>query len=112
MSVAQLLAKHGTDGTFHRLEKTATATGASTETHVPDASTVRVWAQPISSQKADERGVKNVLTSHLVYVEADPGVLQEGDKIVTSADTFIVLSAPQDQAGLGRVFLIECVQET
>jgi hypothetical protein len=67
----------------------------------------RAAVQPMRPQKSQEYGIEAGVTAYAVYLASDPG-LGAGDRVVWRGKTLEVLGPAQDQAGLGRVFMVPC----
>jgi hypothetical protein len=63
--------------------------------------------QPMRPQKSQEYGIEAAAGAVAVYLATDPG-LGAGDQVVWQGRTLEVLGPAQDQAGLGRVYMVPC----
>ena len=117
MSIATMICKAGQSLAVERPQTTPDATGApAVSGHVPIATGVFCWRQPVSSHLAELYSRRGLTISHRIYVAAELDV-QAGDLLIlTLADGTEVrhksLGAPVDAAGLCRLWRLDAEQRS
>jgi hypothetical protein len=113
MSIATMIARSGQKLDLERATKTRTFTGGRSNTWAIVAMQIPCWKQPVSSDilRRYERNTIDVDTT--VYVGQFLGI-KTGDRIRVYSDSessYLVVEGVRDQAGLGRLWALDCREE-
>lgn len=106
MSEKSLIDKRGKSITFSRVTKTKSSTGAFKSSTTLDTTSYMGWIQPVSHTESLDFAQRGFHATHKLYMYDNPGELNPGDTVSYGSDIFTVVTSPEDQAGIGRMFVV------
>lgn len=114
MSIATMITQSGQKLDLERATKTRTSTGGRSNSWAIVAMQIPCWKQPVSSDILRRYDRNTIDVDTTVYVNQDL-VIRTGDRIRIyggSADgSYLVVEGVRDQAGLGRLWALDCREE-
>jgi len=110
MSITSMIAKAATTLTHKRPDRSARGrTGASTVTLTTLASAVACWVQPATARVVARYAQRQTEVSHCAFVAQDLDAKADDVLAVSDGRTLKVIGQA-DQAGLGKVWRVDCVE--
>jgi len=106
VSIDRMIAKAGTTLTHSRREITGIGGGRQTS-WATQASAVACWAQPASARVMQQHAANQTVVTHSVFTKTNLGAKAE-DRLVISDGRTMAVVGQVDQAGLGKLYRIDC----
>lgn len=108
MSLESLL---NTTVTLQRKSTSVDASLGAADSYTNVASNVAATIQPVSGKERWVLAQRGVYYTHKIYFAQDIGATPR-DRILTSDGRTFIISKYFDQAGRGRVFMVEAIEQT
>ncbi len=107
MSIASMIAAHGTTATHQRQDAQATGMsgGRKAGAWLTIASAVPCWVQPASAQTIARAAAQQMVVTHSIYVQTDLDA-RSNDRLVIGS-TYYLVRGFTNQAGLGRLYRLD-----
>ena len=106
MSIARMIAKWNTTLSHQRREITGIGGGRET-TWSTETSAVACGVQPASARVMQQHAANQTVVTHSVFTKTNLGAKAE-DRLVISDGRTMAVVGQVDQAGLGKLYRIDC----